>query len=226
MRGCFVTATGTDVGKTVFARALTHALLASGRTVAALKPIETGYESELGSDAASLAAAAGCAALAHAPGFYRAAAPLAPAAVALAGGPPVPTPAKLSEAVRAAARGYQVAVVEGAGGLLVPMDATHTVADLALALGLPLVMVAPDGLGVLSHVLTAVESATARGLRLRAVVLMTQPASSVDPSSQSNAQLLESRVGCAVHRFGRAPLDPEGLRRFAEGLSWLPGLGD
>jgi len=204
LRGWFVTGTGTGAGKTLLTRGLALSLVSQGRRVAALKPIETGWSGEAGSDAEALARAVGHPEFVNAAGFYRAAPPLAPAAVTLAGGAKAPAPDVLAAAVRRAAAGFELCLVEGAGGLLVPLDSDHTLADLALSLGLPLLVAAPDGLGVLSHVLTASESAQRRGLAIAAVVLMQidgGPDASRDESRNTNREILASRLPCPVLRF-------------------------
>lgn len=186
MRGLFVTATGTGAGKTTVTAALTRVLVESGVPVAAMKPIETGVDS-VAADALALAEACRDPALAHDPRWYRARLAAAPYAATLEGAPPLDLP-RLARTVRERA-GTRFALVEGAGGLLVPLDRNHTIADLARALALPLVLVAPDRLGVLSDALLTIEAVRARGLELRAVVLnRTGPHD--DPSVRTNARIL------------------------------------
>ena len=98
---------------------------------------------------------------------------------------PTPPPSKASTATTHSLRsstpstmrrrGAELTLVEGAGGLLVPLDARDTIADLVAALGLPLLLVAPNALGALSHVLAAAESSRERGIELRGVVLVDVP---------------------------------------------------
>ena len=194
MIGCFVTGTGTGVGKTWFGCALA-AYLASFegppelRDVRALKPIETGCDPEP-EDARALAEACGQPELVRQPGFVRMRRPLAPYAATLEGEPPVDVDAVVGATLRAMA-GADFALVEGAGGPLVPIDAEHTMRDLADTLGLPTVLVAPDGLGVLSHTLTACET-----IAPSAVVL-----SQFGPEEQSwatNRAILAERLECPV----------------------------
>ena len=190
MRGLFVTATGTGAGKTTVTAALARALVAAGMPVAAMKPIETGVD-PIAADALALADACRDPALAHDPRWYRARLPAAPYAATLEGEPPLDLPALL-EAIRERASG-RFALVEGAGGLLVPLDRDHTIADLPAALALPLVLVAPDRLGVLSDVLAAASVARSRGLDLRALVL-SRTSPTVDPSARTNARILTERL--------------------------------
>lgn len=210
----FITATGTGSGKTWVARALARSLVRAGRSVVALKPIETGCTPDP-IDALALARACAQPALAHAPGLYRAALPLAPHAVALETGAPAPDLAELVRSVRSLASHAEHLLVEGAGGLLAPLDATHTMADLARALELPLLLVAPDALGVLSHVLTAVESAHARALPIAAVVLVAH-AHTADASTRTNRRILAERLDAPVLAFPHTIDDDDALADAAE----------
>lgn len=200
----FVTATATSVGKTVTSRALTIALrLYSGPRplqIAALKPIETGSTPDP-LDAIALASAAARPPLARAPGLYRARLPLAPYAATLAGEAPPPPITELAATCRALATGSDFTLIEGAGGLLAPIDAEHTIADLAVALAIPILLVAPDQLGVISSVLTAHESAAARGLRVLGLILIQQTGLTDDPSPASNHSILQQRISAPVLRF-------------------------
>jgi dethiobiotin synthase len=206
--GLLVTATGTSAGKTVVSRALTLALRSHFATIplriVALKPVETGCSPDP-LDALALARACGQPELAHARGLYRAGLPLAPHAATLAGEPAPPGVAELAATCRALAIGADFALIEGAGGLLVPLDAEHSIADLAVALAIPVLLVAPDQLGVLSHALTALESAAARGLRVLGVILVQQAGLGDDPSPASNHALLASRTQAQVLRFPHLP---------------------
>jgi dethiobiotin synthetase len=216
MKGLFVTATGTGVGKTFVTRGLARALLRRGNPVYAIKPLETGCTPDP-LDAVALARACGRPELARAPGLYRVAPPLSPYAATLAGCRPSPTPAELATSVRALAASDAVVLVEGAGGLLVPLDAHRTMADLAAALALPLLLVANDALGVLSFTFTAVESAHARELPIAGVVLTRTAPASPDDSTQHNATILAERLApVPVLRFPHCTDDDDALADAAE----------
>ncbi|HEX5656329.1 MAG TPA: dethiobiotin synthase [Polyangiales bacterium] len=201
MRGIFVSGTGTGVGKTFVTRAIAAALHASGKRVAAIKPVETGVVGDQASDAAALAQASGRPELAEARGFYRHELPLAPYAAALETGTPPPAVRTLVDAVHQAARGSELALVEGAGGLFVPIDRRDTMAELVAALGLPLLLVAPNALGVLSTALTTAECARVRGIELRGIVLIDPKSAAEDPSVRTNARILDERLGAPVFEF-------------------------
>ena len=107
---------------------------------------------------------------------------------------------RLVESTRTVSERFEFSVVEGAGGLLVPLDATRDLCDLASALAFPLLLVAPNRLGVLSHVRTAVEAARARQLAITAVVL-TEIDQAPDPSAETNGSILRERLGLPVLSF-------------------------
>jgi len=219
----FVSAVATDSGKTFVLRALTRSASRSGARVAALKPIETGVAPDP-RDAIALARAAGRPELAHAPGLYRAALPLAPYAVALETDAQPPDVASLIARVRELAVGSDLLLVEGAGGLLVPIDRQRTIADLALGLGLPLLIIACDQLGVLSSVLSCVESAQARRLRVGAVILSQHAQLADDPSPRTNQRILQERLSCPVLRFPRCADDDDALADAAERIGLAAAL--
>jgi dethiobiotin synthetase len=181
LRGCFITGTDTGVGKTVVAAAIVARLRQLGAEVRAIKPVITGLDDppdpDWPPDHELLAWAAGCAAdevmLA---GFGPAVSPHL--AVELAGAEP-PTLDWLAAGVRARARAGgvgSVTVVEGVGGLLVPIGPDADVRDLAGALGLPLVIAARPGLGTINHTLLTLEAARSARLAVAGVVLTPWPA--------------------------------------------------
>ena len=226
MKGLFITGASTGVGKTFVTRALAAAFKAQSRRVAAIKPVETGMKDEESSDAAALARACGRPEVAHDPGFYRGKLPVSPYAATLEGEPAPPPVRTLVDAVHRASRGAELTLVEGAGGLLVPLDRHVTMAELAAALGLPVLLVAPNSLGVLSSVLCAAESARERSLELRAVVLVDGEGPEVDPSVHTNARILDERLGTPVFEFPRTPDSDEALAGAAISSGLLAALLD
>lgn len=195
MRGCFVTGTDTGAGKTVVAAALCAALRAAGVRVAAFKPVVTGLDApadpDWPPDHELLAAAAGTDPAAVAPLRFGPA--VSPHLAAEQAGTPI-EPARLEAVARAAGSEADVLVVEGVGGLLVPLAPDYAVRDLARALGLPLVVAARPGLGTINHTLLTLEAARAVGLEVAAVVLTPWP---VSPG------VLEESNRATVARFGR-----------------------
>ncbi len=218
----FVTGTDTSVGKTFVSRGVVRALQQRGMRVVGLKPIETGCTPEP-ADALALARACGRPALARDPAFYRVAPPLAPFAATLAHATSAPDLAAIAKRTLELAESADFTLVEGAGGLLVPLDATHSMAELAQQLGFPLVLVAPDRLGVLSQVLSAYESAVLRRLPVLALILTRHFAAASDTSPATNASILSARLGVPVFVFPRAADDDDALAAVTESTG-IPDL--
>lgn len=176
MRGLFVTGTGTGVGKTVLSAALLAAMSAAGVRVRAHKPVVTGLDepadTEWPPDHELLARVADMTPGEVAPLRYGPA--VSPHLAAALAGETIDHVDLIARA-RAAAVGDGTLIVEGVGGLLVPLTEEFTVRDLAAALALPVVIAASSGLGTINHTLLSVESARAVGLDVRAVVLTPWP---------------------------------------------------
>jgi dethiobiotin synthetase len=212
----FISATGTNVGKTWVTRGLARGLLQKKLRVAAIKPIETGVSTSP-ADALALGHACKRPELAHAPGLYRAIPPVTPYAAELEGSAPVDVDA-LVQTIQELSVGSDIALVEGAGGLLAPITKRHTNADLAHALHAPLLLVARDALGTLSHTLTAVESAKHRGIALIGVVLVQGPWSAGDASCATNLRILQERIHVPVVPFAESDDDDDELAENAAPL--------
>jgi dethiobiotin synthetase len=227
MRGCFVTGTDTGAGKSVVAAALCAAMVAAGERVAAFKPVVTGIDDpgdgvwppdhELlamvtgGRPGAVCARAFGPAVSPH-------------LAAALAG-----TALALDELVASAGAALtgacaDVLVVEGVGGLLVPLDGEHDIRDLAVALGLPLVIAARPGLGTINHTLLTIEAARSAELDVRAVVLTPWPA---EPTvmQRSNRETIAARGKVEVAVLAEVAPVVEALAMAAAALPWADWLG-
>lgn len=197
MRGLFVTATDTGVGKTVLSAALLAAMAAAGEPVRAHKPVVTGLEDDAEiaargawpADHELLAALAGMTPEEVSPLRFGPA--VSPHLAAELAGESI-DPEQLVAAARASEQGRTL-IVEGVGGLLVPLAQSYTVCDLAIALGLPLLIAARPGLGTINHTLLTLRVARAAGLDVRAVVLTPWPA---EPSrmERSNRETI-ARLG-------------------------------
>ena len=176
MRGVFVTGTDTGVGKTVLAAAIAAALARSDKRVAAFKPVVTGCDDppdpDWPPDHVLLASAAQITPEAVSP--HRFGPPVSPHLAAEMAGERLSF-ASIASAARAAAAGADVLVAEGVGGLLVPLTQEHSVRDLAVDLGLPLLIAARPGLGTINHSLLTLEAARSAGLDVLAVVLTPWP---------------------------------------------------
>jgi dethiobiotin synthetase len=177
LRGCFVTGTDTGVGKTVVAASIVARLRERGVAVRALKPLITGLDDPPDPvwprDHELLARVAGATSQETILAGYGPA--VSPHLAAELAGTPPPSVARLADGVRAAAAPADTLVVEGVGGLLVPLGPDGDVRDLATALGLALVIVARPGLGTINHTLLTLEAARRSGLRVAGVVLTPWP---------------------------------------------------
>jgi dethiobiotin synthetase len=225
MSAVFVTATGTDIGKTFVTAGLVRALRRQGRTVEALKPVLSGFDRATiaQSDSAVLLGALGLqpdmAEIARI-SPWRYAAPLSPDMAAAREGRAVP----FEDVVRfccdriAAASGD--ILIEGVGGVMVPLDESRTVLDWMAALGLPTLLVAGSYLGTISHTLTALAALRARGLPVIAVVVSETPDSSV-PLDDTAATIRRFSGGADVVTLPRE--DAGCVDRFHSLSRLLPG---
>ncbi len=208
MPGLFVTGTGTGVGKTFVTAGLLHAARRAGRPVDALKPIVSGYTDAdaAHSDAGILLAALGRpitpdALAAISP--WRFAAPLSPDMAAAAEGRRLDL-ADVTAACRAAVRADRTTLIEGVGGVMVPLEAPSTVLDLMAALALPILLVSSSELGAISHCLTAVTALRSRGL-VPEVIVLNETAGSTVPL-EATARTL--RAFCPDQTFVFLPRAP------------------
>ncbi len=202
MSALFITGTDTGVGKTFVACALATAFRQRGRRVAVMKPVETGVEGEPADALALRAAAADPAPLGDiCP--YRLRAPLAPAVAARLEGVTIEV-ARLVALVARRRQDADVLLVEGAGGLLVPLDGQTTYAELAVRAGLPLLIVGANRLGTVNHCALTARVAAAAGLVVRGFVL-SQPTAETDVSAATNAETIATLTGLGclgVLRYG------------------------
>jgi dethiobiotin synthetase len=191
--GCFVTGTDTGVGKTVVACGLVRALRAEGADVGVMKPVETGVGEAGPLDAAALREAAGCRDPLSDVCPQRFALAAAPDVAASAEGLRVDLDAVRQAWGRLSAR-HDLMVVEGAGGLLVPLDAGTRMADLAAELGLPLLVVARGSLGTVNHTLLTLEAAASRHLHVLGVVI-SHAGGELSAADAANLETLRRDLG-------------------------------
>jgi dethiobiotin synthetase len=218
VRGLLVTGTDTGVGKTEVAVALVAGWRARGLDVAGMKPAQSGFAVGETSDAERLREAAGGGDPLELVCPYALAAPLAPAVAARLEGREVSF-AHVVACARSLAARHAALVVEGAGGVLVPLAADRSYADLAAALELPVLVVARAGLGTVNHTALTCEALRARRIAIRGVVL-NRPTSATDPSEPYNPAEIERLTGVPV--LASLPHVPDGAERvrlFADRLS-------
>ena len=184
MTAYFITATGTDVGKTFVASGLIRHWRAAGRQVDALKPVATGFDpaSVETSDTGVLLAALGrsvTAAEIDRISPWRFARPLSPDMAARLENRAIDFDALVQFSRDAIAATRDTLLIEGVGGIMVPLDDTHTVLDWMMALNIPLVLVTGTYVGSLSHTLTCLDVLARRGLAVKAIVVNDTPGSPV-----------------------------------------------
>ena len=190
--GLFVTGTDTGVGKTVIAGAIAAWLRSQGSRVAVCKPIATGCERRreglVSEDAEFLAH---CADSPHPLDLIcpqRYAEPLAPAVAAERARQPVDWPA-VERSLDLMSRDSDVMIVEGVGGVMVPLDERHTVLDLAAWLKLPAVVVTRAGLGTINHTLLTLR-ALRDVARLAGVVVNRYPVDTPGVAEETNPRII------------------------------------
>jgi len=184
VKSLFVTATGTGVGKTLVTAALLHQLRACGEETLALKPVLSGWPDPAGepSDPEILLRARGVEPTPErvaeiAPWRFRA--PLSPDMAAAREGRRIDFAELVAFSTNARKRHEGWLLVEGVGGVAVPLDERHTVLDWIAASGMPALLVSGSYLGTLSHTLTAAWALRERGIPLAGLVLCESPESPV-----------------------------------------------
>jgi dethiobiotin synthetase len=225
LRGALITGTDTGVGKTVLAAVIVAALRARGVQVRVLKPVITGLDEPADggwpADHELLAGLAGVTPEEVAPIGYGLA--VSPPLAAEMAGRPIDVE-QLRAILARAASGPEVLIVEGVGGLLVPLTDNYSVRELASDAGLPVLIAARPGLGTINHTLLTLESARAAGLDVAGVVLTPWPLEP-DEIERSNLETIArlGHVDVAPLRRIEAPL-PDQLAAAAESLPlerWL-----
>jgi dethiobiotin synthetase len=205
----FITGTGTDVGKTYVAASLIRHLRRMGRTVDALKPVVSGFDPALPatSDPGILLKALGLSITPAdidriAPWRFRAA--LSPDLAAQQEGKTIDVDAVIAFCRTAIDQRRDILLIEGVGGIMVPLDAERTVLDVMMALQLPLILVAGSYLGTISHTLTAVDALFRRSMKVMAIIVSETPGSTVplDDTVAAIGRFAEPVIGLPRQRGG------------------------
>ncbi|UGY94868.1 dethiobiotin synthase [Streptomyces gobiensis] len=220
-----ITGTGTEVGKTVVTAAIAAAAVSAGRSVAVLKPAQTGVAAGEPGDAAEVVRLAGDAVTAAELARYPE--PLAPETAARRAGLPYVRPREVADAAGKLAAEHDLVLVEGAGGLLVRFDDSgSTLADAARLLDAPVLVVAAAGLGTLNATALTAEALRSRGLTCPGVIVGSWPAAP-DLAARCNLADLPRAAGApllGVLPTGAGALSCADFRARASG--WLaPELG-
>lgn len=213
MPAVFVTATGTEIGKTYVTVGLARCLRQRGRKVAVLKPVVSGFDPQAAaaSDPAVLLEAVGetpSLAAINSISPWRFTAPLSPDMAARRAGVAIDFAALVAFCREAAAHAEDVLLIEGIGGLMVPLDASSTVLDLIEALRIAPILVAGTYVGSLSHTLTALETMQRRGIGIGALVLNETPGSAASPDeTAASLQNFCKATSILILKRGAAQVD-------------------
>jgi dethiobiotin synthetase len=218
MSAIFVSGTGTDVGKTFVTTGLIRHFLAGGGVVDAIKPVVSGFDpADLAASdpGALLAALRRPLTLAEVQRIspWRFAAPLSPDMAAKREGRAIAFDAVTDFCLSAMAARRGHLFIEGIGGIMVPLDASHTVLDLITQLRLPLLLVAGTYVGTISHTLTALQVLARRNLDIAAVVVS---------ESAGSAAPLDDTVA-AIARFSDS-IDVVGIPRLSDATAGHPAF--
>jgi dethiobiotin synthetase len=196
-QGIFITGTDTGVGKTFVAASLAAYLRERGYRVGVMKPVETGCPERndllLPQDATQLKEASGCAEPIEKICPYRFSEPLAPSIAAERASRKIDVDLLLAAYGEISAE-HDVTVVEGAGGLMVPLLPSYTFADFVRVLKLPLVVVAANKLGVINHLLLTLEHASCKGLSVLGFIL-NRISNETSLATETNREVLLGLTG-------------------------------
>lgn len=199
--GLLVTGTDTGVGKTLLAGAIARWLYQDSLRVAVCKPCATGCvhrrEGLVSEDAEFLAH---CAHARHPLDLIcpqRYSEPLAPAIAAERAGQPLDWQA-IDRSIRLMSRDSDVMVVEGVGGVMVPMDKRRTFLDVIAWLKLPTLVVARAGLGTINHTLLTLQALRRRGVSVAGVLINRYPTDTPSTAEETNPRAIEKWGQCPV----------------------------
>jgi dethiobiotin synthetase len=220
-KGIFIAGTDTGVGKTFFACGLAAYLREVGYSVGVMKPAETGCQERDGrmfaADAFRLKDASGCAAPIEKICPYRLPEPLAPSIAAERAGVKIDIDHLLSVYDEISAK-HDITLVEGAGGLMVPLLPSYTYADLVCVMKLPVIAVAANKLGVINHLLLTLEHTSCKGLGALGYVL-NRMSSDFSLAAETNREVLWGLT--AVPCLGELPFIQAGESQTELPLDWF-----
>ncbi len=207
MNGLFITATDTEVGKTVICGLLARYLIDRGYNVITQKWIQTGSV-DFPEDVASHLEFMGKSKddietyLPHmVPYIFRL--PASPHLAAESEKANIDA-AKIKDSYHALSNNFDFVIVEGIGGVLVPFNRSRLIIDIAAELALPVIIVVPNKLGAINHTLLTVEAVKARGMKILGIVFNSQGMEKEDPNVlQDNPKIIEDLTGQKI--FGIQP---------------------
>ena len=226
-RGIFVTGTDTGVGKTIVAATLARLLRMNGVSVGVMKPVTSGCREENGQlvsdDALLLCQAAGIQ-VSEDIAPYRLREALAPADAARLDGVRIDF-AEIKASFDRLAATYQYVIVEGAGGLMVPLSGGLLVADLARELELPLLVVARPGLGTINHTVLTCFGAQQLGLQVAGVIIDGMP-EHPGLAEQGAPHQIGSLCGASVLGIWPQRNEVDEMEMVDELAAWLDGQAE
>ncbi|MEI6125119.1 MAG: dethiobiotin synthase [Pseudomonadota bacterium] len=219
MKGYFITGTDTGVGKTMIAGALARALARSGRRVGVMKPFETGCTSRgdslIPEDAVFLKEMSGCNEDIHRICPYRLRHPLAPLVAAAIEKVSIDID-RIKGIYLEMKKKYDVMLIEGAGGVMVPVAENLVTLDVIAMLNLPLLIVSRLSLGTINHTLLTVQQAQSRGIDVSGIILnQVSPVKGL--AEETNPEVLRKFSG--VPLLGQMPFIEEHKRKDADYLA-------
>jgi len=201
IRGIFITGTDTGVGKTYVGAGLAAAMRENGIEIGVMKPAETGCLLRKGvlvpRDALQLMKAGGGDDPLDLVNPYRFRVALAPAIAAARAGKKIEI-RRIISAYRTLARKHPFMIVEGAGGIMVPLTTRRNYLDLAGVLDLPVLVVARPGLGTINHTLLTVMALRSRGVRIAGIVINHQSKKRPGLAERTGPQYIERLSGVPV----------------------------
>lgn len=201
MQGYFITGTDTNVGKTVVTACLATLFKSRGEDVGVMKPIESGVDPECSSsansDAKFLMEVTGVQDALEDVCPYRLKTPASPYQAARIEEKEL-DPEKILERFRALQSKHSMMLVEGVGGLLVPITQRYNVTDLALQMNLPLIIVSRIQVGTLNHTLLTINAARQHGLKVAGVIL--------NPVHEGELDNIEEEQGSLIEELSDTPI--------------------
>jgi len=200
-KGIFITGTDTGVGKTYIAAGIAATLRETGVNVGVMKPAETGCRAKNGrlipGDAFKLIQSSGVRDALDFVNPYRFRKPLAPSVAARLEGKII-VPAKIISAYRELSRSHDFMIVEGAGGIMVPLGDRYTYLDLARTMKLPVLIIARPGLGTINHTLLTVAALNRTGVDIAGIVINHGQDRSSGLAERTNPSEIEKLSGVPI----------------------------
>ena len=210
-KGIFITGTDTGVGKTFIAVGLLKALRKAGFNACPMKPVETGCRIKdrklIPEDTIKLINASGVKEPLDIINPYRFRHPLAPSVASEIEGIPI-RKQKILSAYHYLSNKYDITIVEGAGGIMVPVYKKYLFLDLIADLGLPIIIVSRPGLGTINHTCLTIDAAKRRKINILGVVINYPDRMKSGLAGKTNPEIIEKLSG--VHILGTVPFSKKG----------------